>query len=104
MPVPFHIHQGLCDLDFSLVDLHDFAQLLYNKYKQSIFKPLQQPILPNHRKDFLIWFPHTQHLIQHVNFDFCEFMRQKVLLINGFTLENGCYISKKQLCDINEFL
>lgn len=104
MPVPFFIHPELCDLDFSRVDLYELGQFIYDTYQQTVFRPLQHPILPEHRQKFLIWFPEHQHLIEHVNFEFCEMMRQKVLKKHGFHLQDGYFVSKKDIHVFHDYL
>jgi len=103
MPVVYHIHPDLQSLDFRAVDLYDFARFIYDAFKQSIFKPLQPPVPSTFQDYFLVWFSHVQHLEKHVNFEFCEYMRQKVLLANGYDLQNGCHNSHKDVIDVMDY-
>jgi hypothetical protein len=85
-----YIHSVLLALDFDCVCIYQFSQLLYEKYDQEIFQPLKI-IIP--RSDYghilKIWFPNHEELATLANQQFFEFMRRKVLQLNGFKIASN---------------
>lgn len=88
MPVRSNIHPTLQNLDFSLVDFFDLNLFIFLKCEQTIFEPFKQPIKPEYYIEFVKYFEKSDELLQHMNFEACEFLRHKILEANGFPKED----------------
>jgi len=99
------IHEKLLNLDFSEVDPYDLAKILFEECnEQSLFEPLKT-IIPNKLYNTLLeWFPNNEELIPLVDQNFFEYMRQKVLEANGFTMEEGYHANKNNVIDVQVYL
>lgn len=104
MPVPFVIDKKIQELDFLSVDFFRLAYHLYHGYKISVFEPLPNTIGLREYKIFLKSFTNRKELLPLMNFESCEHMRIQILHKNDFPTQNGYYLSKKQLQNIEPFL
>jgi hypothetical protein len=101
--IPF-IHTKLLQLDFNMVCPYDFAKFLFEEYDQSMFEPLKIFVRKVHYNTIMKDFPNIEELLPLINDEFLEYMRQKVLEVNGFETEDGCHINKNNVIDIELYL
>jgi hypothetical protein len=83
-----NVHVKLKALNFNNVDPYDFAKILFEECnEQSIFQPLQTPIPEQHYIKLLEpWFSNYEEILPLVNQQFFEYMRIKILQVNGFNV------------------
>jgi hypothetical protein len=81
-----NIHPKLKTLNFDNVDPYDFAKILFEECnEQSLFEPLHTSIPETiYVKLLEPWFTNFTELLPLVNQQFFEYMRRKVLDVNGF--------------------
>ena len=102
MPVPYNIPKQLLEIDFSSVDLYDFARSLYEFDKQSVFEPIRCSIPKICYKELFSSAQHLKPLIPLMSFEFIEYARVKILHSNGFTTKDGYCHSKKFVLKLEE--
>ena len=95
----------LLGLNLRRLFFYDFATLLWEKYRQSMFEPIKCEIP---KEDFKLFFqeefPRVENFIHLVTIEFLEHVRLKLLEYEGLQSIDGYYMSKVNVYDIEEYL
>lgn len=95
----------LLALNLKRLFFYDFATLLWEKYRQSMFEPIKCDIPKEEFKLFFEEsFPRHENFIHLVNIEFLEHVRIKLLEYEGLPTIDGYYLSKTNIYDIEEYL
>ena len=100
-----NFHYVLQELDLRKISFYTFAQLLLEKYNQSMFEPIKCYIPP---EDYILFFEEAflgaKYFIHLVTPEFLEYVRIRLLEIERLPHIGGYYYQKDNLVPIEEYL